>query len=200
MEQDNKRLKSTIKLIIWIAFIVGLLLISGVGKNLNNELEYPQNNIEDKEDVEITLKEKLDKIDSNYKYKYEIKINEITYTYNGTKLLNRDSGYRLVNDEYLYYFLENGYTYAVNNGGLDKIDSIYAENINKEYLDINRIKEFIKDIEYTKNENDYVYNLSDKIIKIFTTKENIKNVEIYLGDNYYKLEFNDIGLVKEVKY
>ena len=176
------------------------MLISGVGKNLNNELEYPEENTKEKETVEITLEEKLDKIDSNYKYKYEIKINEITYNYNGTKLLNRDSGYRLVNNEYLYYFLENGYTYAVNNGGLDKINSIYDENINIEYLDINKIKEFIKDMEYTKDNNIYTYNLSDKTIKIFTTKEDIKNIDIFLGDSYYKLEFSDIGLVKEVKY
>lgn len=200
-EVGNEKVAALIKLVLGIVFIVILVVISGINDNNNNNINYPEDNkITIDESNKITFEDKLAKLDNNYKYKYEIKIGDNLYIYNGAKKDNRESGTLLNNEETIYYFLENGYVYQVNNGGLDKIETIYDKNINPELLDINKIKELIVDAEYTLTENKYTYVIEDKTINIFTTDTDIEKIEIIHSDYSYLLEFNNIGKVDNITY
>ena len=200
-EVGNEKISALIKLVLWIVFIVVLVIVSGISDNNNNNINYPEDNkppIE--ENSKISLEDKLAKLTNNYKYKYEIKIGDNLYIYNGAKKDNRESGTLLNNEKTIYYFLENGYVYQVNNGGLDKIETIYDKNINPELLDVNKIKESIINIEYTIIENKYTYVLEDKTINIFTTDTDIEKIEIMHSDYSYILEFSNIGKVDNITY
>lgn len=200
-EVGNEKVAALIKLVLGIVFIVVLVVISGINDNNNNNINYPEDNkITIDESNKITFEDKLAKLDNNYKYKYEIKIGDNLYIYNGAKKDNRESGTLLNNEETIYYFLENGYVYQVNNGGLDKIETIYDKNINPELLDINKIKELIVDAEYTLTENKYTYVIEDKTINIFTTDTDIEKIEIIHSDYSYLLEFSNIGKVDNITY
>ena len=193
---SNNKTSAYIQLGIGLVFIIVLVVmvkVNGVRKDEN----IPQN--ENKEEIkEVTLNEKLNKLTDNYKYNYEITIGDITYIYNGSKMGLKESGYLQINDNYLYYYKDNNYTYEVKNGGLFQIDNLYS-NIDKNYIDIEYIKNLIKDKEYTKEDNIYTYNLENIQIIINTDKDNITSIQI-INENNYKLEYSDIGNIKEINY
>ena len=193
---SNNKTSAYIQLGIGLVFIIILVVIvkvSGVRKEEN----IPQN--ETKEEIkELTIDEKLNKITDNYKYNYEITIGDITYIYNGSKIGLKESGYLQINDNYLYYYKDNNYTYEVKDGGLFQIDNLYS-NIDKNYIDIEYIKNLIKDHEYTKEDNVYTYNLENIQIIINTSEDNITSIQI-INENNYKLEYSDIGNIKEINY
>ena len=193
---SNNKTSAYIQLVIGLVFIIVLVVmvkVNGVRKDEN----IPQNKT--KEEInELTIEEKLNKLTDNYKYNYEITIGEITYIYNGTKMGLKESGYLQINDNYLYYYKDNNYTYEVKNGGLFQIDNLYS-NIDKNYIDIEYIKNLIKDKEYTKEDNIYTYNLENMQIIINTDKDYITSIQI-INENNYKLEYSDIGSIKEINY
>ena len=193
---SNNKTSAYIQLGIGLVFIIILVIIvkvSGVNKDEN----IPQN--ETKEEIkELTIDEKLSKLTDNYKYNYEITIGEITYTYNGSKIGLKESGYLQINDNYLYYYKDNNYTYEVKDGGLFQIDNLYS-NIDKNYIDIEYIKNLIKDKEYTKEDNKYTYTIGSTQIIINTDKDNITSIQIN-NENNYKLEYSEIGSIKEINY
>ena len=199
MGQDSDKIGSIIKLALWLVFIVVLTLIAKFGDKVDEE---ENNFLEDKQpEVEIvSYEEKLNKLNSNYKYSYDIKVGLEIYQFVGSKMDTKESGYRITNnDEYLYYFLENGYTYSVINGGLDKIETIY-NNIDASNVDVSMIKNSIQNENYQVVDNRYDYVLNNKNISIYTDSENIVKIETYIGEDYYKIDFIDIGLVEEINY
>ena len=193
---SNNKTSAYIQLGIGLVFIIVLVIfvkVNGVKRDGNN----PQN--ETKEEIkELTIDEKLSKLTDNYKYNYEITIGDITYVYNGSKMGLRESGYLKINDNYLYYYKDNNYTYEVKNGGLFQIDNLYS-NIDYNYLDIEYVKNLIKDQEYTKEDNKYIYSLENIQITINTDKDNITSI-IISNENNYKLEYGEIGNIKEINY
>ena len=193
---SNNKTSAYIQLGIGLVFIIILVVFVKVN-GVNNNDSKPQN--EEKEEIkELTLDEKLSKLTDNYKYNYEITIGEIIYTYNGSKMGLKESGYLQINDNYLYYYKDNNYTYEVKDGGLFQIDNLYS-NIDANYLDIEYIKNLIKDHEYTNEDNVYTYNLENIQIIINTDKDNITSIQI-INENNYKLEYSDIGNIKEINY
>ena len=108
-------------------------------------------------------------------------------------------GVKTFNSETTNYFKENNYIYAVNNGGLDKIDNLY-EGINMELLDITNLKNMLNEVKYQENNNSYIYNLEDKVITVYSDNLNITRINISMENAYYDLSFYDIGLVTEIKY
>ena len=193
---SNNKTSAYIQLGIGLVFIIVLVVIvkvSGVRKDEN----IPQN--ETKEEIkELTLDERLSKLTDNYKYNYEITIGDITYIYNGSKMGLKESGYLQINDNYLYYYKDNNYTYEVKDGGLFQIDNLYS-NIDKNYLDLEYIKNLIKDYEYTNEDNVYTYMIENMQVIINTDKDNITSIQI-INENNYKLEYSDIGNIKEINY
>lgn len=193
---SNNKTSAYIQLGIGIVFIIILVVLVKVN-GVKRDENIPQNKT--KEEInELTIEEKLNKITDNYKYNYEITIGDITYTYNGSKMGLKESGYLQINDNYLYYYKDNNYTYEVKDGGLFQIDNLYS-NIDKNYIDIEYIKNLIKDKEYTKEDNVYTYNLENIQIIINTSEDNITSIQI-INENNYKLEYSDIGNIKEINY
>ena len=195
-EGRSNKTSAYIQLGIGLVFIIVLVIIVKVS-GVRNDENIPQN--ETKEEIkELTLDEKLSKLTDNYKYNYEITIGDITYTYNGSKMGLKESGYLQINDNYLYYYKDNNYTYEVKNGGLFQIDNLYS-NIDKNYIDIEYIKNLIKDKEYTNEDNVYTYTIENNQIIINTDEDNITSI-IISNENNYKLEYSEIGSIKEINY
>ena len=193
---SNNKTSAYIQLGIGLVFIIILVIIVKVS-GVRNDENIPQN--ETKEEIkELTIDEKLNKLTDNYKYNYEITIGDITYTYNGSKMGLKESGYLQINDNYLYYYKDNNYTYEVKNGGLFQIDNLYS-NIDKNYLDIEYIKNLIKDQEYTNEDSKYTYTIESTQIIIDTSEDNITSIQV-INENNYKLEYSDIGSIKEINY
>ena len=46
---------------------------------------------------------------------------------------------------------------------------------------------------------DYILD-DNKIIYIYSDDKNITKIEIFIASDYYKLEFSEIGLIKEINY
>lgn len=206
---DNTQITAVVKLGLWLIFIAILLIISHFGGGQNNTNNKLNNDISNEEQKDVvSYEQKLNDLVNNYEYTYEVKVDNDVYVYIGSKLTAdngiKESGYVSKNNEKLYnYFLENGYVYQVNNGGLDKVESIYLQNINVNYFDMNKLKEEIQGKSYvvdTNDSNKKIYSLDNKQIIIYEDDLAIKKIEIIVGETYYKLNINKIGLIKEIKY
>lgn len=202
------KIGAIVKLGLWLIFIAVLMIIARFGGTTENtDVSKPQDEIKENEsNNKKSYEDKLKELVNNYAYTYEIKVGNDIYTYIGNKMIDesyiKESGYIRKNNEQLYnYFIDNGYSYQVNDGGLDKVDTIYDAKIDANYLDVSQIKSMIHGKEYViENENNYIYNLDTKKIIIVTNEETVTNIEVIIGEDYYKLDISGIGLVKEIKY
>ena len=192
--KDNLKFNAIIKLSLWLVFITFLLIVINFGGQKKADLP---NKIP--EQVTLTLNEKMQKLDNNYSYVYEIKIADNMYYFKGSTKDKKEVGVKTFNSATTNYFKENNYIYAVNNGGLDKIDNLY-EGINMELLDITNLKNMLNEVKYQENNNSYIYNLEDKVITVYSDNLNITRINISMENAYYDLSFYDIGLVTEIKY
>ena len=192
-EKDNsQRFNAFIKLCLWGIFIVFILLISSLGSNKDNNIN--------KEETSISYEEKLNKLNNNFKYNYEIKVNNEVYNFAGSKLLDKEVGSRIYKEETINYYVENDKSYLIENNELKDLDTLY-QNLDKNIFDVNVIKQEIKGKEYLKSNDKYSYILDDnKIIYIYSDNKNITKIEIFIASDYYKLEFSEIGLIKEINY
>ena len=189
MENDDKKIISLVKLGFWLAFIIVIVIFT----------KFTTTPREDNNTKTITYEQKLAKLDDNYEYKYEIKINEELYTFEGSKLNNREVGSRYINEEKIDYYIQNSYSYEIINRALILREDIF-DNINTNLLDVNYIKSIIKNIEYTRDNNSYLYNLEDKEITINVDDNNITSIIINIDNNVYNLSYSNIGLVKDITY
>lgn len=192
--KDNLKFNAIIKLGLWLVFITFLLIVINFGGQKKADLPNKK-----PKQVTLTLNEKMQKLDNNYSYVYEIKIADNMYYFKGSTKDKKEVGVKTFNSETTNYFKENNYIYAVNNGGLDKIDNLY-EGINMELLDITNLKNMLNEVKYQENNNSYIYNLEDKVITVYSDNLNITRINISMENAYYDLSFYDIGLVTEIKY
>ncbi len=198
MEEEVKdKTSSYIRLAIWLIFIIAMVVIikvSGHKNNYNDKSENVEESVK-----EITYAEKLSQLNNNYRYNYEININNEIITYTGMKMDDREAGTKIQGDLNINYFKENGYTYEVKDGGLFQIDNLYT-NLDSTLLDVNNIKSLIKDITPYNTDETYNYYLSDKNITIYSDEKQITKIEITMNNDYYHLEFSDINAIKEINY
>lgn len=206
--EGSDRIDAIVKLGLWLIFITVLMIIARFGgTSEDTNIKNPQEEIKESETIkEKSYEEKIGGLINNFAYSYEIKLDSDIFIYVGNKMMNnafvKESGYIRKNNEFLYnYFVDNGYSYQVNNGGLDKIESIYDGRIDVNYLNVDKIKDMISGKEYVvENDNKYIYNLDAKKIILVTNKDSVTNIEVIIGEDYYKIEISGIGLVKEIKY
>ena len=182
--EDNKKMVAIIKLGFWLAFIIVLVIIVKFGNNSNKDNEKRLVDIND--------------IGNNYKYKYEIKVNDNIYNYVGSKKDNKESGYLLTNNNYLYYYKENENTYSVLDGNLTLINNLY-NGINVDLINVEHIKSIINNINSYKNNNIITYNVLGYQIDIIGSRDKL-NINILYDNIEYRLEFSDINKVKEITY
>ena len=125
-EKDNsQRFNAFIKLCLWGIFIVFILLISNLGSEKVNNFN--------KEETNISYQEKLNKLNNNFKYNYEIKVNDEVYNFVGSKLLDKEVGSRSYKEETINYYVENDKSYLVENNELKEMDDLY-QDLNKNAL------------------------------------------------------------------
>ncbi|MBE6156514.1 MAG: hypothetical protein E7161_02090 [Firmicutes bacterium] len=199
-EKDNDKITSIVKLGLWLTFIAVLIIVANFGTNKNNTNDNVLNNSNEQKESVLTYEEKLNKLTDNYKFNYEINADGQVYNYVGTRLSTRESGYRLNNDTYLYYYIEDGAIHEVKDETLYRLETLY-EKLDVDNLDVSKIKSSIKNKEFNEENGKYSYLLeNNKKVSVYTDSENITKIEIYIGKDYYKLEFTDIGLVEKIKY
>ena len=192
-EVVNDKFNAFIKLCLWGIFIVFVVLVSSLS---NNKID----DNTDSNNKQITYQDKLNKLSNNYKFKYEIKVNNEIYTFEGSKLTDKEIGTRNYNDNVISYYIENGMSYKIVDDKLKEFDNLY-DSINTNNLNIDNIKAELNLNKYLEQDGKYSYILGDnKIVNVYSNEENITKIEIYIGEDYYKLEFSDIGLIKEINY
>jgi len=205
-EIANEKIGSIIKLGLWLIFIIILFLLS----NFSDKKEIKHiTDIKDNINEKLSYDEILNNLNNNFEYEYFIRIGNNEYNYVGKRLEKengfiQESGFCTKkiddnNNELFNYYIDNGYTYKVENGGLDKIDTIY-EGINENYVEINKIKDIIKNKEYVVENNIYSYNIDEINLKIYIIEDSINKIEINTNEDNYILTFGNIGLVKDIKY
>lgn len=208
-EEQTDKIGAIVKLGLWLIFIAVLMIIARFGGTDNTESNLEDNGTEIKEEIkdkdEITYENKLNKLLNNYKYAYEIKIGNDIFKFEGSKMdknnFVNESGTLNLNGAFKFnYFLENGYSYLVNNGGLDKVDSIYDSRIDINNLDLVKIKDNLITKEYKLEDDRYIYELEDRNVIVYSEEENIDKIEIYIKEDYYKLDIESIGEIKEITY
>lgn len=196
-EEKNDKLSAGIKLGLWLIFIIVMVIISMVGDKQNEAV--PNNNPKDEEKTIISYEEKLTNLKDNFSYTYTISANNVSYKYVGKKLGEKEAGSLTFGENIKNYYQDKGYIYEVIDGGLNQIEDLY-NGINKNYIDLNYIKEQIKSKEYILNNHTYSYNLDNLVINIKTDENNITTIEIKENNDTYLLEYNDIGKIEKIDY
>lgn len=196
-EEKSDKLSATIKLGLWLVFIIIMVVISMVGGKKNEVT--PTDNQKDEQKVKITYDEKLTNLKDNFAYAYTINVNNVSYKYVGKKLGEKEAGILTFGDNTKNYYQDRGYIYEVIDGGLNQISDLYNK-INKNYIDLNYIKELIKTQEYTVNNHTYTYNFDNLTINIKTDETNVISIEIKENNDLYLLEYNDIGKIEKIDY
>ena len=185
MKEVNKNV-TIVKIGLWLCFIAVLVIIA--------KFSTPNH-----KDDKVSYQEKLQNLNDNYEYAYDIKIGDNLYNFVGKRNKDREVGVKKFNDITTNFFKENKYIYEVIDGGLNQISDLYF-GINTNYLDINYLKNLIKNENYEENNGSYQYTLENVNIIVKTNDNNITNIDIYLENDYYKLSFTNINAIKDIHY
>lgn len=197
MDKREDKTGAIIKLSLWLVFIIVIVIIAKVG---GNKAPTDDKKDETNKEVNITYEEKLNKLNDNYNYVYDITVSDKIVKYIGTKNGSKESGKYITNEKETTFYKDKGYTYEVIDGGLNKIDSIYNE-INEDYVNVSYIKELLKEKTFKINDKGiYEYNIDNVIINISVNEKDITNILIKSDNDIYDLKFSDIGNIKEVNY
>lgn len=180
---------------LFIIFIIALCLPKNNTNTINNNSEKTNNN--DNQVLEF-LKNQEDYI---YNFKYVLKVNNETITYQGQKTTNEeyitveDNSY-LIKDGLTYIKKDNNYQIYNDNIYINKMDlftngKILTNYINKGYLKDNTYLINLKEIIYEYENNDYI-----EIDSNVSNNEYIINIECkdYLNYIYQDIENANITL------
>lgn len=205
--------RAILKLIGWAIFFVALLafcLISSlIAPTTTNDTPEDKeqepapvvdDNIINEQEIIKNLQTNL--LNSNYDYIYEISINDETYTFEGNKINDIDSGYKTTSSGIIKYYIDSTGIYSEFNNEKTLIDNLY-ENINVNYLDLNYLFNTVNALEMTEDNCDCVYPVyvyKDDIntykisLKEFLNSENnnISSIEVSSNNYNYNLTFRNI--------
>lgn len=183
---------------LFIIFIFALCLPknnTNIANTINNNNEKTNNN--DNQVLEFLKSQE----EYTFDFKYVLKVNNETITYQGQKTVNEeyitveDNSY-LIKDGLTYIKKDNNYQVYNDNVYINKMDiftngKILANYINKSYLKDNTYLINLKEIIYNYESNDYI-----KIDSNISNNEYIINIECkdYLNYIYQDIENADITL------
>lgn len=193
-EENSNKIKSAIQLAIGLVFILVVFIMTRFGNKDIPYQEIPKQNIKSN----FTYEEKVTNFVKNYEYEYEIKYNNQIYKFVGKVKDNKESGYRIYNDLYLYYYQENDKLYTVNEHKLKELDNLYND-IDTSYFNYDNLKTILAN-EYVLVDNVYEYLVNGIKYKVYVSNNNIEKIIIEVNDNYYELNYKNIGSVKEINY
>lgn len=191
----DKRGKAKIQLALYLTFFIGVIIFVRITNSMNS------NRNDTKESNSFIYK-----LNDNYEYDINIKINDNTYNYIGTVLGNSSNITKKDTFEYNYKFMNNNYYILDENGNyiLTTKEDIYSY-FDYKYIDTNYIKKLIT-LGVKKN-NTYIVELN-KLILNSTSEEyititlNEENTSINI-DYTNLLKINDENINNfnvEIKY
>lgn len=143
----------------------------------------------------ISLEQKI--LNNNYRYNYEITINEEKYIFNGNHSKDSDTGYKESNTGIIKYFIDNTGIYQETTSELILITSIY-DNLNANYFDLSYLFGLINTLDMTKDlECDCVYPVykledNENIYQISLENNQINSINIISKNNEYNYNLNYI--------
>ena len=184
---------------LFIMFIIALCLPknnSNTVNTINNDKDTP--NTTDNQVLEFLNNQE----DYTYNFKYVLKVNDQTITYQGQKTNNEEyitieGNSYLIKDSLIY--IKSGDIYQIYNDNIytNKMElftngKILTNYINKGYLKDNTYLINLKDIIYNYEDNDYI-----KVSSNISNNEYIINIECkdYLNYIYKDIENADIELI-----
>lgn len=178
--------KATIKFGGWFVFIIVIFIIFAIPGRNNEEKKVTE---EPKKDSEkYTFKEydemQDELLNSNYSYKYDLKVNDLNYYFNGTKCNGEDIGYKESNEGIIKYQIKDSI-----------VDENLYNNLEKSFLDLNvlfsNLKEYLYSVEKNNDIRRIKYNKEGYQVTVTTNLEKITNIEIIADGNIYNLSFTN---------
>lgn len=177
----DKRGRAKIKLSLYLIFFVGVVIFARVLSYQNSKL--PHNDNVNNNSFIYTLKD-------NYEYDINIEKDNNKYNYHGRKLgLNESIKVKDDNKEEYYYVMNNKY-YSLDNKGnyiLSTSEEVYPY-INYKFMNINFIKELIKDS--TKDGNVYKVKLSTLVLN--NTSDNYVTIEVNEDTKTITIDYTEL--------
>lgn len=177
----DKREKAKIELVLYGLFFLIIIIFVRVNNSLSN------NHVNVKEDNSF-----IELINDNYEYNIDININDKLYNYNGKVLGYNSTFVRKNNNKEDYFYKMNDKYYVLDVDGnylLTTKEDIYSV-IDYSYLDINAIKEYIKNS--NKNNNTYLVKISDIILN----SNSSDNIIITLNEENNSINIDYTNLLK----
>ena len=200
---QNKRLRSLIFLLFWIAFIVYLFVEYAIPyekqmANLTNNEVVENETVENEPELYFDdLKNSL--LRYNFEYVYTVTTFEEKVIYKGIMLGNETSGYKESALGIEKYYLVGTQIYKDVLG--EKIlQANLSTNVYNGFLSIDHIMNLLEGKEYIKVDNQYDFQIEDVYVRIIVLEDNIAKIQITESSNNYLLEFSNVNEVKELNY
>lgn len=199
---QNKRARSAIFLLFWVAFIVYLFVAYAIPYEKEKANNTVTNEVlEDNEgNEEIYFSDlKLSLLRYNFNYVYTVTTLDEKIIYKGTMLGNETTGYKESALGIEKYYLNGMQIYKDVLGEkvlqLDKTTNVYNS-----YLSVDYIMDLIEGKEAIINDNQYDFQIDSVYVKISIANDNIAKIEVIDGNNNYLLEFSNVNEVNELNY
>ena len=194
--------KATIKLVLWMIFIIILIIIVLVSErdSINLPVENNQTPTDEVETENYDFTNYNDMLNDlllgNFEYTYTITSENSKYIYTGWKNESKEIGFKEDATGVIKYFIDSTGTYKVNLDTIEIIDYLY-NGIDTSYLDLELLFENLSEYLYSieKNEDMRTINYDKEGYQVIVTTniENITNITITTDTATYDLEFTNIG-------
>lgn len=194
--------KATIKLVLWMIFIIILIIIVLVSErdSINLPVENNQTPTDEVETENYDFTNYNDMLNDlllgNFEYTYTITSENSKYIYTGWKNESKEIGFKEDATGVIKYFIDSTGTYKVNLDTIEVIDYLY-NGIDTSYLDLELLFENLSEYLYSieKNEDMRTINYDKEGYQVIVTTniENITNITITTDTATYDLEFTNIG-------
>ena len=158
--QSDKKYQAKIKLLLYGIFIIIVTIYVMIINNQqlnNNIIENTVNN----QNEEIT--ENIIIVPNNYNYQIDITIDDTNINYIGTKIANKKTFTKIINNISTNYIEENNEYYIEDNDIFINItkDEVY-DIVNYNYINIDNINNYLS--KSVKNNNQYLVYLKDVVL------------------------------------
>ncbi len=213
--RETSKGKAILKLIGWLIFFLLLFIFLIIASFLNPTASDLSNNINNNETPSIPnpdeqtentptetlasktfISAKNNLISKDYNYNFEITINNLKYTYNGTKTSLTNTGYKESPNGIIKYLIDDTGIYSLVQDTKSPLTDLY-ENIESNYLDLEYLSSVFSSLIFALNltsESNYLYEATsnDLTYQIAFSKDlsNLLFINILGADFTYYLNFN----------
>lgn len=161
--KNNKKYHAKIELLIYAIFFIILIICVNLS-NSGSKLDTEKDNSMNMPPQTDNTNQDIIKIPSTYEYNIKITIDNINYTYSGTKNIEEEKIKKVVNEQVTEYIFKKGNYYVKNNDNylITTKENVY-DIINYNYIDLNNINMYLRQA-INNNNNQYLVYLKDIIL------------------------------------